>query len=83
MMTHVHFGDAPVATAPAKPVSFREAVTSDTAKTASAIALTFHGYRRNNSIIWALIWGACGRFIPLAAVPIALAQGFGQKKACP
>lgn len=69
--------------APAAPVNLRGALTSEPVKTVSAIALTFHGYRRTGSIIWALIYGIAGRTFPVAAVPISLAQGYGQKKSCP
>jgi hypothetical protein len=75
----VSLGDA----APAQPLNLRNALTSEPVKTASAIALTFHGYRRTGSIVWALLYGLAGRTVPVAAVPIALAQGFGQRKACP
>ncbi len=75
----------PASSAPAAPEPFnlRHVVTSEPVKTASAIALTFHGYRRTGSIVWALIYGLAGRLVPVAAVPISLAQGFGQKKSCP
>lgn len=76
------FGD----TAPApssSSFSLRNVLTSDSAKTVSAIALTYHGYRRTGSIVWALLYGLAGRVVPLAAVPISLAQGYGAKKACP
>lgn len=71
------------ADAATEPFSLRRAVTSEPVKTASAIALTYHGYRRTGSIIWALIYGLAGRLVPVAAVPISIAQGFGQKKVCP
>jgi hypothetical protein len=68
---------------PAPSFSLRRALTSEPVKTASAIALTFHGYRRTGSIVWALLYGLAGKTLPVAAVPIALAQGYGQRKACP
>jgi len=71
----------PVPAAP--PFNLRGALTSEPVKTASAIALTYHGYRRTGSIVWALIYGLAGRLVPVAAVPISLAQGYGQKKSCP
>jgi hypothetical protein len=75
-------GDTP--TAPAtQSFNLHDAVSSDTVKTASALALTYHGYRRTGSILWALFYGAMGRWIPAVAVPVALAQGFGEKKPCP
>ena len=63
--------------------NLRDTVNSDTVKTASAIALTYHGYKRTNSILWALFYGVMGKWIPAVAVPVALAQGFGEKKPCP
>jgi hypothetical protein len=74
---------APTAAAPAPDFNLRDKLTSEPVKTASAIALTFHGYRRTGSLVWALIYGLAGRLVPVAAVPIALAQGYGQKKPCP
>lgn len=46
-------------------------------------ALVYHGYRRTGSIVWALLYGLAGKKLPIVAVPVALAQGFGQKKSCP
>lgn len=43
-------------------------------------AAIYHGYKRNESIGWALVWGILGTtFWPIAA-PIMAAQGFGQPK---
>jgi hypothetical protein len=47
------------------------------------IAMVYHGYRRTGSILWALLYGLAGKEIPTVALPIALAQGFGQRKPCP
>ena len=55
-------------------------IPSKTVKLASSIALTYHGYARTGSVLWALIYGLAGRLVPIAAVPIAVAQGFGEKK---
>jgi hypothetical protein len=60
--------------------SLRDTLTSDTVKTASGIALTYHGYRRTGSIFWALLYGLAGRSVPVIAVPLAAAQGFGKHK---
>lgn len=79
-------GDDAVAAAPApssEPFSLSHVINSEPVSTASAIALTFHGYRRTGSIFWALVYGAIGKWKPVVAVPIAVAQGFGTKKACP
>lgn len=48
---------------------------------AAASAATYHGYRRNKSIGWALVWGVLGTIFPVVTSAIALAQGFGQRKA--
>jgi hypothetical protein len=52
-------------------------------KLASAVSMAasaFHGYKRNQSIGWALAWGAMGALFPVITPTIALAQGFGEKK---
>jgi hypothetical protein len=41
-------------------------------------ALAYHGYKRNNSIGWALVWGLLGGIIWPITVPVALAQGYGK-----
>jgi hypothetical protein len=38
----------------------------------------YHGYKRNESIGWALWWGFCGGLFPVVTPAIAFAQGFGQ-----
>ena len=40
----------------------------------------YHGYRRNESLGWALLWGLAGSVVPFITVPVALAQGFGERK---
>jgi len=64
-------------------MSLRDALNSEPVSTAAAVALTYHGYKRTGSILWALVYGALGRWIPVIAVPISIAQGFGAKKECP
>lgn len=66
-----------------RPFSLHDAVNSEPVSTASALLLTYHGYRRTGSLFWALVYGAAGKWFPLEAVPIAVAQGFAAKKACP
>jgi hypothetical protein len=41
----------------------------------------YHGYRRNDSIGWALGWGLMTAAFPIIMIPVALAQGFGKPKA--
>lgn len=47
---------------------------------ASAAASGYHGYRRNQSIGWAVWWFFMGSIFPVVTPAIALAQGFGKKK---
>lgn len=41
----------------------------------------YHGYKRNKSVKWALIWGFLGGLAPIITGAVALAQGFGKPKA--
>jgi hypothetical protein len=38
----------------------------------------FHGYRRNNSVAWAVGWAILGGMFPVIVPAIAFAQGFGK-----
>lgn len=46
--------------------------------TVSAGASAYHGYKRNKSVGWALVWGFFGGSFPIVVPAIALAQGFGK-----
>jgi hypothetical protein len=48
--------------------------------TASAAASAYHGYKRNQSIGWALWWGFCGGLFPILTPVLAVAQGYGKAK---
>lgn len=48
--------------------------------TASMAASAFHGYKRNRSVGWALVWGLLGATFPVITPTIAVAQGFGERK---
>ena len=48
---------------------------------ASAAASGFHGYRRNQSIGYGLLWFVLGGIFPVVTPVIAIAQGFGKRKA--
>ncbi len=63
--------------------SLTDFVHSDSFETGASLALTYHGYKRTGSLIWALIYGVAGKWFPVVSVPVALAQGFGEKKPCP
>jgi hypothetical protein len=46
----------------------------------SVAASAYHGYKRNQSIGWALWWALMGGLAPIITPAIAVAQGFGQPK---
>ena len=46
----------------------------------AAGASAYHGYKRNDSLPWAIAWGILGSAVPVITVPVALAQGFAQRK---
>lgn len=50
------------------------------ASIAGGAASAYHGYKRNDSIGWALWWGFWGSLLPIFTPIIAYAQGFGKKK---
>ena len=39
----------------------------------------YHGYKRNNSVGWAIGWGLLGAMFPYITIPVAYAQGFGER----
>ena len=45
---------------------------------AGTVAGAYHGYRRNGSIGWALLWSLAGAVVPFVTIPIAVGQGFGE-----
>lgn len=42
--------------------------------------LAYHGYKRTNSVGWAIGWAIAGYLSPLIAGGVAVAQGFGERK---
>lgn len=46
--------------------------------TLSMPVLAYHGYKRNDSIGWAFVWGFFGSWVWPIAVPVALAQGYAR-----
>ena len=48
--------------------------------TISGILSFYHGYKRNNSVGWGLVWGLAGSVFPIVTPVVGLAQGFGKKK---
>lgn len=47
---------------------------------ASVPVLGYHGYKRNDSVGWALVWGIFGSIVWPITVPVAFAQGYGKRK---
>jgi hypothetical protein len=47
---------------------------------ASVGASAYHGYKRNDSIGWAIVWGLLGGLAPVITPAVAVAQGFGERK---
>lgn len=45
---------------------------------AAVPALAYHGYKRNNSVGWALVWGIFGSWVWPITVPVAFAQGYAK-----
>jgi len=48
--------------------------------TLSMAASTYHGYKRNNSVGWAIGWGILGAMFPVITPAVAVAEGFGKRK---
>lgn len=46
----------------------------------AAPVCAYHGYKRNESVGWAIWWGIMGGISPIIAPVIAVAQGFGKEK---
>lgn len=47
---------------------------------ASAGLSAFHGYKRNESVGWAIVWGLLGGAFPIITPAIAFAEGYGEPK---
>jgi hypothetical protein len=56
------------------------AVALGTLSAASSLVSLYHGYKRNNSLGWGLLWGFMGATFPLITPTVALAQGFAVRK---
>jgi hypothetical protein len=46
--------------------------------TAGMVAGAYHGYKRNESVGWAIGWALLGSMFPYITIPVSLAQGFGK-----
>lgn len=47
---------------------------------AAASTALYHGYRRNDSLGWGLVWFGSGIIFPLVTSVVSLAQGYGRRK---
>lgn len=50
------------------------------ASLAATPLLVYHGYKRNESIGWAVVWGLVGGGFWVIGLPLAFAQGFAKRK---
>ena len=50
-----------------------------TLQVASIGASAYHGYKRNNSVGWAVWWGLMGGLFPIITPAVGVAQGFGKR----
>ena len=39
----------------------------------------YHGYKRNDSVGWAIGWGLLGGLFPIITIPVSIAQGYGKR----
>jgi hypothetical protein len=74
---------SPVGVALANPDDNALTATWAVVSAASAGASAYHGYKRNDSVGWAIVWGLLGGAFPVITPAIALAQGFGKPKQSP
>lgn len=55
-------------------------VAAGTIATASSLVSLYHGYKRNNSLGWGLLWCLFGATFPLITPTVALAQGYAVRR---
>ena len=69
-----------ITTAQAQPREDAWATAKRWAPIVASATAAIHGYRRNQSLLWALWWGVWGSLFPLTTSAISVAQGWGQRK---
>lgn len=81
------YSDYPSWPNPDQPVSGAGDAVASTMNTvyaaASLIGATsgaYHGYKRNQSVGWAIGWFVFGGLLPFLSVPIMFAEGFAERK---
>jgi hypothetical protein len=50
------------------------------ASVAGGVVGAYHGYKRNDSVGWAIGWSLLGSLFPVIVIPVAYAQGIGERK---
>ena len=63
-----------------RPAGFKRAlaISYSIASVAGAGLGAYHGYKRNDSVGWAILWSLLGAAFPVVTIPVALAQGLGK-----
>jgi len=56
------------------------AITYAIASVAGTGIGAYHGYKRNDSVGWAIVWALLGGLFPVVVIPVAYAQGIGKQK---
>ncbi len=56
------------------------AIAYGIAGVAGAAIGAYHGYKRNDSVGWAIAWSLLGSIAPVIVIPVAYAQGIGARK---
>jgi len=80
-MTVRSFGDdAQVIAAEPSPARKALMVAYALAGVAGAAIGAYHGYKRNDSVGWAIGWSILGSLFPVVVIPVAYAQGIGERK---
>lgn len=47
---------------------------------AGTVLGAYHGYKRNDSVGWAIGWALLGGAFPFITLPVSYAQGFAERK---
>ncbi len=70
-------GPAPIA----QPFTLPEMSPFDRALSVGGAAIgTYHGFKRNGSVGWAIAWGVAGAVFPVITSALAVAQGIGKHR---
>lgn len=59
-------------------VTGRTFTLSDILMFAGAALGAYHGYKRNDSVGWGIVWGAAGAVLPVITVGVAVIQGYAK-----